>query len=96
MALSDDDLLDFDLTRLAHLDVPPRTLLAQHGDHYRSQLRIAHWLDGWRERLEADQSFLSDDKRKAGASDALREVAAHLRQGDFLPGGTLYEDEESG
>jgi hypothetical protein len=65
MALSDDDLLDFGLTRLAHLDVPPRTLLAQHADHYRSQLRIAHWLDGWRDRLEADQSFLSDDEHKA-------------------------------
>jgi len=25
----------------------------------------------------------------------MRDVVAHLRQGDFLPGGTLYDDEQN-
>jgi hypothetical protein len=27
-----------------------------------------------------------------GMEEALRDIAAHLRQGDLLPGGVLYED----
>jgi hypothetical protein len=98
VALSDDDLLDFDLKRLGGFETSPRTLLERHGDLYRSHLRIARWLDGYRERREKYMSPSTglDAQFEAGALDTLSDLAAHLRQGDFLPGAALYEDEESG
>jgi hypothetical protein len=97
MALSDDELLDFDLKRLGGFERSPHSLLEEHGDVYRAQLVTARWLDGYRER-RAQPSITSDpeDRFEAGAQDTLRDIAAHLRQGDFLPGGTLYEDEIEG
>ena len=92
MTLSDDDLLDFDLKGLAGFQTAPRTLLEQHGDVYRSQLVMARWLDGYRERRAA--SSTGDSSFDAGARDTLHDIAAHLRQGDFLPGGELYDGEQ--
>jgi hypothetical protein len=92
VTLSDDDLLDFDLKGLAGFQTAPRTLLEQHGDVYRSQLVMARWLDGYRERRAA--SSTGDSSFDAGARDTLYDIAAHLRQGDFLPGGELYDDEQ--
>ena len=92
MTLSDDDLLDFDLKGLGGFQTAPRTLLDRHGDVYRAQLVIARWLDGYRERRAA--SSTGESSFDAGARDTLYDIAAHLRQGDFLPGGELYEDEQ--
>jgi hypothetical protein len=93
--LTDDELLDFDASRLAS---PPdaRRLLAEHGDVYRAQLVAARWIEGWRERMEADPLVPPSPDYAEGHAEALRELAANLRQGDLLPGGTLYEFEVNG
>jgi hypothetical protein len=95
MALSDEELLSFDLKQLGGFKKSPHSLLAEHGDVYRAQLVTARWLDGYRER-RARPSITKDERFEAGALDTLSDIAAHLRQGDFLPGGTLYEDEIEG
>ncbi|HEY8776545.1 MAG TPA: hypothetical protein VIM33_08730 [Gaiellaceae bacterium] len=94
MALSDEELLDFDLKRLGGFKNSPHSLLVEHGDVYRTQLVVARWLDGYRER-RVEPSITTDpnDRFEEGVGETLRDIAAHLRQGDFLPGGTLYEDE---
>lgn len=89
MTLNDDDLLDFDYKVLANPRAG-RVLLEQHGDPYRYQLVIARHLDGWADRNE--KGFPGTDKQFTdGFALALQEVAAHLRQGDYLPGGILYD-----
>jgi hypothetical protein len=52
MALTDDQLLDFDPDRLAHFDLDEarQTLAGEHGDIFRAQLVAAPWINGWRER----------------------------------------------
>ena len=95
MALSDDELLDFDMKRLGGMRRVPRQILEEHGDVYRAQLVMARWLDGYRER-RAEHRSSRDEAFEDGAEDTLRDIAAHLRQGDFLPGGRLYEDEQQG
>lgn len=98
VALSDNDLLDFDASTLAMADPgDARRLLHEHGDLFRTQLVAARWLQGYLERRQQSQQTgivrHSDDHEK-GFEEAMRDVIAHLRQGDFLPGGTLYEDEQ--
>lgn len=99
MKLTDEQLLDFDVSRIAtYRPGQGDRLLAEHGDLYRSQLLIARWIDGWRERAGArheqvgDSSAMSDDW-EAGWDAALRDIAAHLRSGDLVPGGVLHDDE---
>lgn len=94
--LSDDELLNFDRSRLAD-PADERQLLATHGDTYRAQLVAARWIDGWRERMADGQGLVRPDEQySAGVDYALREVVAHLRQGDFVPGGPLYDEEIRG
>ena len=97
--LSDDALLDFDAKRLAQfstkdarawLDDPTRR------EVYRAQLVAAQWVDGWRQRMNERTSLLahhSDDWHE-GFDEALRDVVAHLRQGDLMPGGVLHDEED--
>jgi hypothetical protein len=92
MALSDEELLDFDESQLAHFDRQEALrALDEHGAAFRYQLVTARHLEGWAERLGEGGGIASN----AAAADAafgraLREIAAHLRQGDYLPGGVLY------
>lgn len=82
MTSSDDQLLDFDASKYAHYDESEaRQNLEAHGDLFRGQLRVARSLDTWALRLpdEGDADFRS----------ALNEVAAHIRQGDYLPGAAM-------
>src|SRR5438128_286713 len=95
MALTDDDLLDIDPKGLGGFERAPRTLLNEHGDVYRVQLVAARWIDGWRERVLTDSITQTAEDYRSGFDDALREAVAHPRQGDFLPGGVLYEDEQN-
>jgi hypothetical protein len=94
MALSDDELLDFDMKRLGGLERAPRTILSEHGDAFRYQLLAARWIQQWADRMEKDKS--QEELYSEGYVQALREVIAHLRQGDFLPGGQVYELIERG
>lgn len=97
MALTDDELLDFDHDRLAHFNLgDARQQLAESRDAFRSQLVAARWLDGWRERMGEDASLTHSADWQDGFNSALREVAAHLRQGDLIPGGVLHDETDSG
>jgi hypothetical protein len=100
MALTDDELLDFDASRYATYDEEKtrETLAGEHGDAYRAQLVAARWIDGWRRRtLAQDQLSTSHSEEWVqGWDDALSEVVAHLRQGDLIPGGVLYADAAEG
>jgi hypothetical protein len=97
--LSDDELLDFDTSRLAHWE--PRLgerMLEAHGPLYRNHLVIAKHLDHWREGNAGLQEMKNYSRGGVDPDDVdtidwgLKEVAAHLRQGDYLPGGVLYEE----
>jgi hypothetical protein len=99
--LSDNDLLDFPASGLAMADAgDARGLLHEHGDVFRAQLVAARWLDGYRLRRLANQDRVTASAdwpvHEKGFDEAMRDVIAHLRQGDFLPGGRFYEDEMSG
>ena len=76
-----------------------RRLLREHGDVFRAQLVAARWLEGYRLRRVEEQAAMikigaHGEEHEEGFDEAMRDVIAHLRQGDFLPGGTLYEDEQ--
>lgn len=98
--MTDDQLLDFDHSRLAHFDLEEaRSTLARLGDVYRAQLVAARWIDGWRDRMERrgeSPTHLRSEDYDAGFDQALREVAAHLRQGDLVPGGILHDETVDG
>lgn len=97
MLLSDDDLFDFDHSRLAAFDLSEaKRQLAEKGETYRAQLVAAHWIEGWRERQEEDASPTRNEEWQDGFATALREVTAHLRQGDLIPGGVLHDETDSG
>ena len=51
MALSDDELLDFELAGLNMDLAHVRRALANQGNVYRSQLVAARWFDGWRNQI---------------------------------------------
>src|SRR4051794_4955973 len=92
MALSDDELLDFNEKELDHFDrTQARASLAKHGDAFRLQLITARHLEFWAKELESHKSISSDAQRDAGVVWGLRQVAANLRQGDYLPGGVFYD-----
>lgn len=95
MRHSDDELLNFDKDRLADWQ-PARAdsaLNGSDGDLFRSHLAIAKWLEGWTDRLaEGPRIFDGPEEREAYIA-GIREVMAHLRQGDFVPGGTFYEED---
>ena len=99
MSLSDEQLLDFNPDRLAAFDYDAAwQLLAEHGDVYRTQLVAARCLAGYRRRRLESKNPPSDFSTEYmdGWDEAMRDVIAHLRQGDFLPGAGWYEDEISG
>jgi len=98
MGLSDDALLDFDYGRHAHWDAAKakRDLAGPHRDLYRNHLVIARFIDGWRERSARPRLTPREPEWYEGFEYAMREVAAHLRQGDLLPGGVLHDEQVSG
>lgn len=87
MPLSDDELLDFDHKRLADFDLSrARKTLAEQPEAYRAQLVAARWIDGWRQRAaERNVVMPHSDEWHEAFDEALREVVAHLRQGDLKP-----------
>jgi len=91
MALTDEDLLYFDIKGLGGLERAPRRVLEEYGDAFRYQLVAARWIQQWAARLE-EHAPLTGEQYNEGYVQALREVIAHLRQGDFLPGGQVYDE----
>lgn len=91
MTLDDQKLLDFDTSRLAAWDeVDTEQLLTEQPDLYRNHLVIAKWIDRWLEDMTHPSSGL-EGKSEEGFQEGLREISAHLRQGDLLPGGGVFE-----
>jgi hypothetical protein len=84
-----DPLLDFDTGILADYDpARVRQALREHPAVYANQLQIAHWLQGWADRLQTEFLTQGDDT-DVDVIHALREIAAHPRQADLVPGGPL-------
>jgi len=97
MPLTDDDLFDFDQSRHADFDAgAARRRLGEQGGAYRPQLVAALWIDGWRERMEEGVGSMQSEDWHEGFNYAMREIAAHLRQGDLIPGGILHDETDSG
>jgi hypothetical protein len=96
MALTDEELFDFDRKRLdGYQERWVNEVLETMPDLYRNHLTVAKWIDHWRDGLEDATNSPSAKGYEAhyeGMVDALREIAAHLRQADLVPGGILYED----
>jgi hypothetical protein len=91
--LSDEELLGFDESLLARYERGQAIdALKRHGDSFRYQLVAARWTEEWADRLENDPAFAVANEYQSGYVRALREVTAHLRQGDFLPGAMIYEE----
>jgi len=88
MAVGDDELLDFE----GGDPDKARTELGEHGDAFRYQLVIARQLDSLAAQAEVTKrSPTTDLSWVDGRIRTLREVADHLRRGDYLPGGSLYD-----
>jgi hypothetical protein len=97
MPLTDNDLFDFDHSRLDEFDHgAAQRRLAEQGEAYRAQLVAARWIEGWRERREQDELPMESQEWREGFDTALREVMAHLRLGDLIPGGILHDETDSG
>ena len=96
--LTDDELLGFHGGSVpAAEQAEAQRLLEEHGDVYRAQLVAAHWLEAGRKRRQVSNEEIAWPRRTssdhdAGFEQATKEMIAHLRHGDFLPGGDAYPD----
>jgi hypothetical protein len=88
-------IFDFDETLLANYQ-PEKIdkLLIEQPTVYVNHLRIAHNLDAQAERLKSGtfskpEGFENDEYQK-GYAQALRGIAAHLRQGNYVEGFADY------
>ena len=86
-------IFDFDENDLA-LYEPEEIdrILETHPAIYINHLGMARFLEKWADRLDADRTMPAQEREPAYA-EALRTVAAHLRQGDFVPGGHMTSSE---
>ncbi|WEH40791.1 hypothetical protein [Streptomyces sp. AM 2-1-1] len=93
MAISDEQLLNFDKERLAHWDEgrAEHTLAGEHGAIYRNHLEIAHWIDDWVENMERNDVGHRTPEQTEGFIKGVREIAANLRQADLVPNGILLQ-----
>jgi hypothetical protein len=100
VALTDDELFDFDKHELVGWDpAHVERTLAEHRDAYRAQLVAARWIEQWAKRLAESNSPAGrslSEERLQGYTDARLEVVAYLRQGDLAPGGRLHDDTDEG
>jgi hypothetical protein len=84
MKLDDATLFDFDKKRLDHWkESNPKAALRDHPELYRNHLVIARLLKDWHDDIGSHAIDLRPEYHK-GLKWALKEVAAHLRQG-WLP-----------
>jgi hypothetical protein len=90
--MTDDELLEFDYSRLASGVTRDQAEqhLAKHGEVYRAQLVAARFAERWIENL-LDGPHM-DSEALASYEHALRDMAAHLRSGDLLPGAVIYRE----
>jgi hypothetical protein len=93
-------LLDFDGRQIHKFDRRKaiELLAGEHADAYETHLVAAHWIDHWREGVlgSAGAPARPSEDWHEGFDHAMKEIAAHLRLGDFLPGAQPYEQTVSG
>lgn len=81
------DIFDFDPEKLADYDTEKiDKILVEQPALYLNHLRIALSISGWASRV---REVSPTDAYQRGYAKALREVAAHLRQGDYVEGGEM-------
>lgn len=80
MDMPDSRLFDFDTNAIHWNQKASDEALRDYPEIYRNHLAIAIAIADWESNLDEDDR----DFRKA-----LRDVAAHLRQADFVPNGVL-------
>ncbi|OMC28876.1 hypothetical protein [Mycobacterium colombiense] len=89
------DIFDFDAEDLATYDQSDiDKILVEQPGLYINHLRIARSIDGWASRLEERGGGINADFQR-GYQQALREIAAHLRQGDYVEGGAMIINQEA-
>jgi hypothetical protein len=99
--LTDNHLLAFNVSPVpGSAPADAHRLLHEHGEVFRAQLIAAHWLESYLKSRKTTKDETawprrSNDERDAGYEAAVRDIVVHLRQGDFLPGGSLYEEEQA-
>jgi hypothetical protein len=82
------EIFDFNADNLASYDRDDiDKVLIEQPALYINHLRIARSLAGWASRLQEGGTINADFQR--GYRQALREIAAHLRQGDYVEGGAM-------
>ena len=87
------EIFDFDTESLDDYNEDRiNAALSEHPAILVNHLHIAAHLSAWATRL--DEDTLNPEK-DSGFSSALREIAAHLRQADYVPGGPMLEEVES-
>ena len=80
----------FDEAQLASYDQSPvNKALREHPAIYLNHLELAEHLDAWAAALDKDHT--SPPGTGDAYQTAIREVAAHLRQADYVPGGTMLD-----
>ncbi|ARV80832.1 MULTISPECIES: hypothetical protein [Mycobacterium] len=83
------DIFNFDDSNLATYDPKKiNRVLSEQPALYINHLRIARSIAGWADRLDADATT-SGAEFQRGYAKALREIAAHLRQADYVEGGPM-------
>jgi len=94
------DPYDFERERLAPQWTQEREdhARAEWPDTYLNHLVVAMLLNEYADRLEGDQHQAEEEGSSSGEYFrgivwGYRNIAAHLRQSDFLPGGELYPGE---
>ena len=84
------EIFDFDESRLAlYIPEDMNEQLKSQPSLFVNHLRIAKHLDGWADRQEKETQL---GEKYEHFTAALREVAAHLRQGDYLEGGAFMSE----
>jgi hypothetical protein len=92
MALSEDDLLDFNTNRLPDWDGERvLQLLTDQPELFRNHLAIARHLEQRAQQVAPPPPGVSTMTPQQSYNHALLDVAAHLRQGLYTHGGNLYE-----
>src|SRR2546423_13463438 len=71
---------------------------SEHAETFETHLVAAHWLDHFRESLMSSAGAPGRPSANwhEGFEYAMKEIAAHLRLGDFLPGAQPYEQTVNG
>lgn len=86
--------LNFDTSNLSSFDLAEaERLLIEQPDLYRNHLQIASFLEKYAARIQDPDSPLPGSRDlNEGYADGMTDIAAHLRQGDFVEGGVLLRE----